>query len=94
MNVPHLSVVRSEDLSESPAVRARRLFSEARGAALEQVRLLESEIVRTLALAEEVAAGGDIYPAGVRDLCARLSEDLGQRAQTLEVLAQRVFEGS
>ena len=86
-SVPHLSVVRIED--ESPAARAQRLFAEAQSAALEQVVYLEHALDAAADIARAIADGGDIYPAGVRDLCSRLAEDVRSRNHTLEALAQR-----
>jgi hypothetical protein len=91
-SVPHLSVVRVDENPDSPAARANRLYAEAREAAMEQVRQLEGGLASAIALASEIADGGDIYPAGVRDLCRRLGEDLSLRSQTLEAIAQRALE--
>ncbi len=92
MSVPHLSVVRADENPDSPAARASRLYAEAREAAMEQVRHLELGLAAAITLAAEIAEGGDVYPAGVRDLCRRLSEDLNQRSQTLEAIAQRSLD--
>ena len=93
MTVPQLSDVRTDESAESPAARAQRLYEEAQNAAFDQVRALEDELARVIALANEVAAGGDVYPAGVRDLCRRLGEDLASRAQSLDALAVRAQHG-
>ena len=90
MSVPHLSIVQTN--MDAPSVRANRLFAEAREAALEQVHMVENGLSQVINLASEIADGGEIYPAGVRDLCRRLSEDLATRSQTLETLAQRGFD--
>ena len=97
MNAQHLSVVRAGQTAatpdfETPAARAARLYAEAQGAALEQVRALEDSLGAVVALAQEIASGGDIYPAGVRELCRRLGEDVAGRSQTLEAIAQRAVE--
>jgi len=94
MNAQHLSVVRAGQTAadpdfETPAARAARLYAEAQGAALEQVRALEANLSTVVALAQEIADGGDIYPVGVRELCRRLGEDIATRNQTIEALAQR-----
>ena len=47
---------------------------------------------RALVLAGCLAAGpagGEAYPAGVRDIARRLAEDVGAKAQTLELLSGR-----
>ena len=92
MSVPHLSVVHVEDKVDSPAARAINLYAEARQAAFEQVRVLELGLATVVALAGEIAEGGDVYPAGVRDLCRRMGEDLALRTQTLSALASRAQE--
>lgn len=98
MNAQHLSVVRAGQTAaepsdfKTPAARAARLYAEAQGAALEQVRALEESLSTVAALAQEIAAGGDIYPVGVRELCRRLGEDVVIRSQTLEAIAQRTVE--
>jgi hypothetical protein len=89
MSVPKLVVVQPEVAEESPAARAIKLYAEARGAALEQVRIVEDSLARVIALSAEIAEGGEVYPAGVRDLCRRLADDLASRSATLDALAQR-----
>lgn len=91
MSIPQLVVI-TEQPSDSPAARAQRLYAEARGAAMEQIRAVEDSLSRAIVLAGEVAEGGDVYPAGVRDLARRLSEDLSGRLSTLESLSQRNLE--
>jgi hypothetical protein len=71
---------------ESPAKRAQRLLAEAREAAEEQVFALETALNTVSELAAEVAAGGDAYPAGVRELARRLAEEIGGRIQTLDAI--------
>jgi hypothetical protein len=92
MSVPRLSVVPTEDTIDTPAARAGRLYAEAQQAAYEQVHVLESGLSKVVVLAAEIAEGGDVYPAGVRDLCRRLSEDLNQRALTLDAIATRTLD--
>ena len=91
MSVPQLSVVQPQTRppTETAAVRARRLYDEARGAALEQVVAVEASLARVIELAGEIAEGGDVYPVGVRDLCRRMADELAARSATLESLAQR-----
>jgi len=88
MNVPHLSVVHIEE-ENSPAERARRLYAEAQAAAMEQVEHLESTLDAVVQLARGIADGGDIYPAGIRELCRRTAEDAYGRRQTIEALSAR-----
>ena len=89
MSVPQLSIVRVDETVDTPAARAQRLYAEAKSAAFEQVKALEDSLSVVVGLAAEIAEGGEVYPAGVRDLCRRLGEDLQQRSQTLDVITQR-----
>jgi hypothetical protein len=75
--------------AKTPATRAQLLLEEARAAAAEQIITLDTALTTVGSLASEIATGGDIYPAGVRDLCRRLAEDVHVKAQTLAVLARR-----
>ena len=81
------------EAAPSPGERARLLMSEARTAAVEQLEILEAaiQLVRDISLA--VAQGGDLYGVGVRDLAARLAEDLLWRGKSLEVLTARERAG-
>ncbi len=88
MSVPHLSIVRIEDV-DSPADRARRLYAEAQAAAMEQVEQLQTALDSVVGLAGSIADGGDIYPAGIRDLCRRTAEDTKARRMTVEALSAR-----
>lgn len=73
----------------SPAARARSLMSQARAAAFEQTRDVDRLLREAIVRAQEIAEGGDAYPASVRDLCARLADETEKRRQLLEVLAIR-----
>jgi hypothetical protein len=77
------------EAASTPAERARLLMREARAAAVEQLGILGAaiKVVRDLSL--EVLDGDDAYSAGIRDLTARLSEDLLWRGKSLEVLTDR-----
>jgi hypothetical protein len=88
MSVSHLTVVRTEE-PDSPAARARKLLAEAQAAAMEQIEQLEMALDAVVSLSKSVAEGGDIYPAGVRELCRRTAEDTAGRRLTLEALAAR-----
>ena len=92
MSVPQLSIVRKDQTVDSPAARARRLYTEAQAAAFEQVKALENALATVVRFASEIADGGDVYPAGVRDLCRRLGDDLSQRTQTLDAITQRALQ--
>jgi hypothetical protein len=83
-----------EGSAKTPATRAQLLLEEARAAAAEQIVTLDTALMTVGSLAGEIAGGGDIYPAGVRDLCRRLVEDVHVKAQTLAVLARRASDAS
>ena len=80
------------DLGRGPepvAQRVRRLQSEARMLAREQVEILSRDLEALAARAAEIADGGDAYPVGVREMASRLAEDLPHRAQGLMSLIER-----
>lgn len=72
-----------------PGVRARQLWAEARKAAHDQLRQVEAALAETHALLSDVADGGDLYAPGLRDLAARMADDLKVRAATFAALSQR-----
>ncbi len=90
---PSLSVVADNDLkgprAETVAERVRRLQAEARQLAKDHVHALTAAISDVERMAAEIAAGGDAYPAGVRDLARRFAEDAEARVQTLEAINSR-----
>ena len=58
--------------------------------AREQIEEL-TKAIKLLALqSEEIASGGDAYPAGIRELSSRLSEDLYSRMETFNSLLGRI----
>ena len=75
--------------TETGAQRIRRLQHEARMLAREQVEMLARDFEALALNAEEIATGGDAYPAGVRELASRLAADLPQKAQLLVALMSR-----
>lgn len=76
---------------ESTAQRVKRLQAEARMLAREEVERLDRGMMDLAALAAEIAAGGEAYPAGVRELASRIAADLPQKAQGLRSLISRSF---
>ena len=69
--------------------RVRMLQAEARGLANEHVLALRAALETVEALSADIAIGGEAYPVGVRDIARRLAEDIGAKAQTLELLSAR-----
>lgn len=91
---PTLSLV-SDDVyhfnrkPETPAERIKRLQVEAKVLAREQIQAFETSMRDLASQAREVSAGGDAYPVGVREMAARLAEDLDAKAQSMEALMDR-----
>lgn len=75
--------------ADSISLRVKRLQAEARGLAREHVTALRAALATVEALSADIAAGGEAYPAGVRDIARRLAEEVGAKAQTLELLSGR-----
>lgn len=71
---------------ESTAERVKRLQSEARALALEQVEALEVALMKASEMAREIAEGGDAYPVGARELASRLVQDLPAKAETMKAI--------
>jgi hypothetical protein len=89
---PSLTVVADNPRAnalESLSERVRRLQTEAKAVAREHVAALEQALLDVERLAMEIAAGGDAYPAGVRDIAGRLAEDCHSKAQALEAIVAR-----
>ena len=76
---------------ETTAQRVKRLQAEARLLAREEVERLDRAMMDMAVLAAEIAAGGEAYPAGVRELASRIAADLPQKAQGLRSLVSRTF---
>jgi len=71
---------------ETTAERARRRHFEARMLAREHVGELRTALEQAMETARKVAAGGDVFPAGVRDAAARILEHLEGQALTLDAI--------
>jgi len=69
--------------------RMRQLQFEARALGREQVEGLARDLSGLATRAAEIAGGGDAYPVGARELCARLADELPPRVQLLLTLARR-----
>ncbi len=101
MAKPPLSIVPGSDgaemynLSKAPetvAQRVQRLQAEAHMLALEEVQQFEVCLKAAIAKAQEIAKGGDAYPAGIRDVADRIADELDNRSQTLHALVERTFK--
>jgi len=74
---------------ETGVQRVRRLQTEARILAREQVEILAADVSALAIRTAEIAQGGDAYPAGVRELASRIAADLPLKAQGLLTLMER-----
>ncbi|HKT53857.1 MAG TPA: hypothetical protein VJP88_05365 [Caulobacteraceae bacterium] len=70
-------------VTETVTQRVQRLQREARELACDQVEALARDMTAVSAAAQDIADGGEAYPAGVRELASRLAEDLPQKVQIL-----------
>jgi hypothetical protein len=77
---------------ETVAQRVQRLQAEAHMLALEEVQQFESCLKAAIEKAQEIAKGGDAYPAGIRDVAERIAEELDSRGQILHALVERTFK--
>ena len=73
----------------SLAERILLLQAEARSLARDHIEILRANLLQTQQVADQIAHGGDAYPPGVRELAARLVDDAGARAATLEAIMGR-----
>ena len=69
--------------------RMRQLQFEARALGREQLETLGRDLSSLATRAAEIAAGGEAYPVGARELASRLADDLAPKAQLLMSLARR-----
>jgi hypothetical protein len=73
----------------SLADRIRALKAEAGALAADQVASMIIGLREAQRGAEDVAEGGAVYPAEVRDLARRLADKVAAKSQTLEILMAR-----
>ena len=77
----HLTL--ASDASNSPGRRAIELLREAKAAGDQQVTAFLQTLEISCRQAAEIAAGGEVYPAGVRDLVSKLAEHTTYKAQSI-----------
>lgn len=85
---PHLHPVITTTTA-TPSDRIRRLQAEAKAIAAEQVSALIGQLKDAAKLADDIAAGGEAYAVGARELARRPAEDLTGSALTLEAIRER-----
>lgn len=77
------------EANEPLTARIRRLQAEARAMAAEHVKMLETSILESAKLAEEISAGGDAYPVGVREMARQMVADSEARLLGLQAIMHR-----
>ena len=74
---------------ETTAERVKRLQLEAHALALEEIEQLEKLLMQAAEKAMAIAAGGDAYPVGAREIASRLAADLPNRVDTIKTIVGR-----
>lgn len=95
-NVPKLVLV-APDTAKRPR-RAKQTVTQQLASLQTQQRKLVQENIAALitkmeevaAMDAEIAAGGEAYPAGIRDLLSRRQSRNGAEATTIKMLAARI----
>ena len=91
MSVTAFKLQPREPALESVADKIRRLQEEAQSFARDHAKTVVDKIVELEALAEEVVAGGDAYPVGIREAMRKLGPELMQaRLNVGSILARGV----
>ena len=75
--------------TETLAEQIRRLQSEAKSLARSHVDALRLALIEVERLAEEIGAGGDVYPTGVRELARRFASETDTKVQALMAIVAR-----
>ena len=91
MSVTAFKLQPREPALESVADKIRRLQEQAHGYARDHAQTVVDKLVELEALAEEVVAGGDAYPVGIREAMRKLGPELMQaRLNVGSILARGV----
>jgi hypothetical protein len=95
---PNLRLVEAESAvyqmmrtPETTADRVKRLQTEARALAVEQVEAFEKILIQAAEMAREIAEGGEAYPVGAREIASRLHSDLPVKAETIRTIVARTL---
>jgi hypothetical protein len=70
--------IRDDAAHESIADKIRRLRAEAQGHARSHCQDLVDKLIELEALVDDIAAGGEAYPVGIREAARKLAPDLMQ----------------
>jgi hypothetical protein len=74
---------------ESGIQRVRRMQREMHLLAQEQVEIVGRDLGAMATRLGEIAEGGDAYPAGVRELCSRMADELSSQVQSMLAIMER-----
>lgn len=90
-----MSVYRLQSSSQTPAAgslaeRMERLRSDASAVAIEHTNAFVQALVDAAALADQVAAGGEAYDVGVREIARRAHADLTSKVLSLRAIRERI----
>ena len=87
LKLPNLGPVAEESIAD----KIRRLRAEAQGHARSHCQHLVDQLVALEALVDDVAAGGEAYPVGIREAARQLAPDLTQaRLNVCSILARDI----
>lgn len=86
------TIYRLDRPPETTGERARRQQFEAKMLAREHIDELRRALEEAESLVATLAAGGEIYPPGVRDTAGRIRAHLDTQHQTLNALLDRLPE--
>jgi ABC-type transporter Mla subunit MlaD len=89
MSTPLRVVPQTAGLPAGLSEQIRQLQAEANRLAHEHIAALGASLVHAQQIADDIAHGGEAYPAGIRDIARRLSEECAARAQAIEAIAAR-----
>ena len=73
------------------STRIQELQAEARKLAREHIGCMMQSMNDLATLAQDIAKGGEVYPAGVRSVADTMREDLDSRRKTLESILVKIW---
>lgn len=88
MDVPKLTIVPPPP-HETAADKIRRLLAEIKEAASDELEELDVAIEQVCSICDSIAAGGEAFPPGVREICRALSEEAQAQAKSIDIILQR-----
>ncbi len=82
-----------EEAHETGIHRIRMLQQQAKQLAREEVLVLIEDLTAIVARTAEIGDSGDAYPAGVREMATRITDELGMHAKVLRSMLDRSTHG-